>query len=110
MLTTARILAATLLTSALAGVGAVTLVAGPPAYAAPEPSCTDVGVPTQTRQAQAVFTGTPPAVAGVVYGGAPIADMEAQGALTVEGDRELAARFTTLFPLPPRASRPGATS
>lgn len=57
VLTTARILAATLLTSALAGVGAVTLVAGPPAYAAPEPSCTDVGVPTQTRQAQAVFTG-----------------------------------------------------
>lgn len=57
VLTTARILAATLLTSALAGAGAVTLVAGPPAYAAPEPSCTDVGVPTQTRQAQAVFTG-----------------------------------------------------
>lgn len=57
VLTTARILAATLLTSALAGAGAVTLVTGPPAYAALEPSCTDVGVPTQTRQAQAVFTG-----------------------------------------------------
>lgn len=57
VLTTARILAATLLTGALAGAGAVTLVTGPPAYAAPEPSCTDQGVPTQTRQAQAVFTG-----------------------------------------------------
>ena len=55
-------------------------------------------------QGRVVFTGTPPAVAGVVYGGAPIADMEAQGALTVEGDRELAARFTTLFPLPPKVA------
>jgi hypothetical protein len=55
VLTTARILAATLLTGALAGAGAV--VTGSPAYAAPEPSCADQGVPNQTRQAQAVFTG-----------------------------------------------------
>lgn len=53
--TTARILAATLLTGALAGAGAV--ATGSPAYAAPEPTCADQGVPTQTRQAQAVFTG-----------------------------------------------------
>ena len=51
-------------------------------------------------EAQVVFTGTPPAVAGVVYGGVPIPAMEADGALTVEGDRELAQRFTTFFPLP----------
>lgn len=54
-------------------------------------------------EAQAVFTGTPPAVAGVVYGGVPIEAMEAEGALTVEGDRKLAARFASLFPLPPKA-------
>lgn len=55
VLTTPRLLAATLLTSALAGLGVA--VTGAPAYAAPEPTCTDQGVPTQTRQAQAVFTG-----------------------------------------------------
>ena len=55
VLTTARILTATLLTGASAGLGAA--VTGTPAYAAPEPSCTDQGVPSQTRQAQAVFTG-----------------------------------------------------
>ncbi|HYG27801.1 MAG TPA: helix-turn-helix domain-containing protein [Caulobacteraceae bacterium] len=55
--------------------------------------------------AQAIFRGPPPAVAGVVYGGVPIAEMEAQGALTVEGDRALAERFTTVFPLPEKLRR-----
>ena len=57
-------------------------------------------------EAQVVFTATPPAVAGVVYGGVPMAAMEAEGALTVEGDRGVAERFFTLFPLPPKV---GAT-
>ena len=57
-------------------------------------------------EALVVFTGSAPAVAGVVYGGVPIAAMEAEGALTLEGDRKLAARFATLFPLPPKV---GAT-
>lgn len=52
--------------------------------------------------ADLVFTGVATAVAAVVYGGQPIAAMEAAGALTVEGDRELAERFVTLFPLPPK--------
>jgi DNA-binding HxlR family transcriptional regulator len=56
-------------------------------------------------EAQVVFSGTAPAVAGVVYGGVPIAAMEAEGALTVEGDRQLAERFTTLFPLPPKVDQ-----
>lgn len=55
VLTTARPLAALLLTGALTGLGAV--ATGPAAYAAGEPSCADQGVPSQTRQAQAVFTG-----------------------------------------------------
>ena len=51
-------------------------------------------------EAQAVFAGAPPAIAAAVYGGVPIEALEAAGALTVEGDRALAERFVTLFPLP----------
>jgi DNA-binding HxlR family transcriptional regulator len=52
--------------------------------------------------ADLVFTGAPPAVAAAVYGGVPIAALEAEGALRVQGDRALAERFVTLFPLPPK--------
>jgi hypothetical protein len=50
-----------------------------------------------------VFTGPAPAIAGAVYGGVPIAALEGEGTLKVEGDRALAAKFVTLFPLPPKA-------
>jgi DNA-binding HxlR family transcriptional regulator len=53
--------------------------------------------------ADLVFTGPAPAIAGAVYGGVPIEALEAEGALAVEGDRALAAKFVTLFPLPPKA-------
>jgi DNA-binding HxlR family transcriptional regulator len=53
--------------------------------------------------ADVTFTGTPPALAGAVYGGVPIDALAAQGALTVTGDRELADKFVTLFPLPEKA-------
>jgi DNA-binding HxlR family transcriptional regulator len=53
--------------------------------------------------ADLVLTGAATALAGAVYGGVPIAALEAERALTVEGDRALAARFVTLFPLPPKA-------
>ncbi len=53
-------------------------------------------------QADAVFTGTPTAIAAAVYGGRPLAALESKGALRVEGDRALAKRFVTLFPLPPK--------
>ncbi len=49
-----------------------------------------------------VFTGPAPVIAAVVYGGQPIDAMRAAGALKVEGDPALAARFVTLFPLPPK--------
>jgi DNA-binding HxlR family transcriptional regulator len=39
-------------------------------------------------------------LASVVYGGRPIADAEGAGAMRVVGDRALAERFATLFPLP----------
>jgi DNA-binding HxlR family transcriptional regulator len=56
--------------------------------------------------ADLVFTGPAPAIAGAVYGGAPLDALEAEGALKVEGDRALAAKFVTLFPLPEKASIP----
>jgi DNA-binding HxlR family transcriptional regulator len=56
--------------------------------------------------ADAVFTGAPAMVAAAVYGGVPLAALEAEGALTVTGDRALAERFVTLFPLPPKAHIP----
>jgi DNA-binding HxlR family transcriptional regulator len=56
--------------------------------------------------ADVVFTGPAPAIAGAVYGGVPLAALQAGGALRIEGDRALAERFTTLFPLPPKASVP----
>ena len=45
-------------------------------------------------EADVVFSGPPTALAAVVYGGAPL-DL-----VGVTGDRDLAERFTTLFPLP----------
>ena len=49
------------------------------------------------------FVGAPGAVAGAVYGGVPLAALAADSALAIEGDRALAERFVTLFPLPPKA-------
>jgi len=56
--------------------------------------------------ADLLFTGAPSAVAAAVYGGVPLASLEAEGALKIAGDRALAERFVTLFPLPPKAGRP----
>jgi len=54
------------------------------------------------------FEGAPGAVAAAVYGGVPLTELEAAGALRIEGDRAVAERFITLFPLPPKAPRPAA--
>jgi DNA-binding HxlR family transcriptional regulator len=43
-----------------------------------------------------VFTGAPAELAAVIYGDAPLEMIE------VKGDMELAKRFVTLFPLPPK--------
>lgn len=48
---------------------------------------------------ETVFTAAPAQLAAVIYGGAPLET------IGVEGDIALARRFTTLFPLPPKASR-----
>ncbi|CAA9494666.1 MAG: Transcriptional regulator, HxlR family [uncultured Sphingomonadaceae bacterium] len=54
------------------------------------------------EHADAIFTGSPQPLAAAVYGGVPLEALAAQGALTVEGDRALAERFTELFVLPPK--------
>jgi DNA-binding HxlR family transcriptional regulator len=56
--------------------------------------------------ADVIFTGTAPAIAAAIYGGQGLEALESQGALRIEGDRALARRFVTLFPLPPKAARP----
>ena len=45
---------------------------------------------------EATFVGSPTAVSGVIHGGAPFET------IAVEGDLELARKFCTLFPLPPK--------
>lgn len=61
------------------------------------------------ESADVIFTGRPSAIAAVVYGGAPLDTLIADGALALEGDRALAERFTTLFPLPAKAPLPAPT-
>lgn len=40
-------------------------------------------------------------IAGGIYAGVPWSQLEAEAGLVIEGDRELAIRFATLFSLPP---------
>jgi hypothetical protein len=56
--------------------------------------------------ADLALAGTAAAIAAAIYGGQALDVLEAAGALTIEGDRALAARFVTLFPLPPKADAP----
>lgn len=48
----------------------------------------------------AVFTSTPPVIAGIVYTGDPMDQAIAAGELTIHGDRNAADRFIGLFALP----------
>jgi DNA-binding HxlR family transcriptional regulator len=57
--------------------------------------------------ADLVLSGEARAIAGWIYGGQNLATLEAAGALRLEGDRRLAERFASLFPLPPKAGPPG---
>lgn len=52
--------------------------------------------------ADVLFTGAAKVIAAAVYGGVPLAALEASGALRIEGDHALARKFVTLFPLPPK--------
>lgn len=59
------------------------------------------------EKADVIFTGTASAVAAAVYGGQPLEALAQAGALTVEGDRDLAKRFVSLFSLPQKARADG---
>lgn len=58
--------------------------------------------------ADLILSGPPAMLAAAIYGGVPLAALEAEGAVRVEGDRAIAARFVTLFPLPDKAPAAGA--
>lgn len=53
-----------------------------------------------TEGADMVFEGSPATIASAAYGAVPLAALEATGELTISGDRALAERFVTWFPLP----------
>ena len=50
----------------------------------------------EPQDVDVLLTAAPGAIAGVLYGGAPLETVD------VKGDMELAKRFITLFPLPPK--------
>ncbi|WP_306259595.1 winged helix-turn-helix transcriptional regulator [Pararhizobium sp. IMCC21322] len=56
-------------------------------------------VASDPDHADVIFTAVPEVMAGIIYGGAPIEAMEKDDLLQIEGDRSLAERFVTLFPL-----------
>ncbi|PSJ40524.1 winged helix-turn-helix transcriptional regulator [Allosphingosinicella deserti] len=62
---------------------------------------------SDAAEADAVLTAAPPAIAAAVYAGVPLAALEAEGALAIEGDRAAAERFVRLFVLPPKAAKDG---
>ena len=51
-----------------------------------------------------VFGGDPGGVAALIYAGVPLETLEVEGALTIEGDRALAARLKDFFPMPEKAA------
>jgi DNA-binding HxlR family transcriptional regulator len=61
-------------------------------------------------QADVHLIAAPNALAGAVYGGVPFAALEQAGALSIEGDRALAERFVTLFPLPEKVAGAGGAA
>lgn len=56
--------------------------------------------PGPAREPQAVLTADVATLGGLIFGGLPLAQAEADGRATVQGDRALVGRFVQLFPLP----------
>ena len=50
-----------------------------------------------------VVRAAPPVVAAAVYGKVPLAALEGEGAMTIEGDRDVFAHFIDFFHLPEKA-------
>lgn len=49
--------------------------------------------------------GTASSIAAAVYGAQPLSDLEMKEMLRIEGRRDIAERFITLFPLPPKTDQ-----
>jgi len=56
--------------------------------------------------ADAIFVGQPAALAGAVYGKAPLDDLARAGLLRAEGNADVVRRFIDMFELPPKAQLP----
>lgn len=56
-----------------------------------------------TEGCDLIFAGPTTILGAAAYGGVPLAELEKAGELRIEGDRALARRFVTLFPLPEKA-------
>lgn len=54
--------------------------------------------------ADVVLTGDTAALASAAYMDVPLADLEAEGRIRIEGNRDAAERFVTLFALPDKAA------
>lgn len=52
------------------------------------------------------FESSPRMLAAAIYGGQPLSALETANVLKVIGDRALAEKFVTLFPLPDKAPAP----
>ena len=50
-----------------------------------------------------IVRAAPPIVAAAVYGKVPLAALEAEGAMSLEGKREVFTRFIDFFHLPEKA-------
>ena len=57
----------------------------------------------EVEDCEVVVRAAPPVVAGAVYGKVPLAALEGEGVMTLEGDREVFARFIDFFHLPEKA-------
>ena len=62
--------------------------------------------PGQADAPDLTLAGDGPVLAGFIYGGVPLEQLEAEAGLTVTGDRSFALKLPPLFPLPERAPFP----
>ena len=58
----------------------------------------------ETEGCDLVFTGPTSVIGAAAYGGVPLSELERNGELRIDGDRALARKFVTLFPLPAKAN------
>lgn len=55
------------------------------------------------RAAEVTVTGSPEAVAGLVYGKVPLKELEKRGALSLAGEKQALMRLADLYEMPPKA-------